>query len=94
MGKQGTFIAVSDDQEGGSPQLVTKATPLPVDDLFHSIASGEVAGHSLVHKFGKNDEITTDYKPLSHGGLFPTPQVSGGVSLRIKAGGNILRSSY
>ncbi|MCK4706016.1 MAG: hypothetical protein KAT90_11065 [Gammaproteobacteria bacterium] len=30
MGKQGTFIAVSDDQEGGSPQLVTKATPLPV----------------------------------------------------------------
>ena len=68
---------------------VTHDKPLPVTDLFHSIAEGDVAGHTLIHKFGKSDEITTEYLPLAHGGLYPTPQISGAVSLRIKAGGDI-----
>ena len=68
---------------------VTQDKPLPVRDFFHAVSQGQITGHSLVHKFGKNDEITTEYLPLAHGGLYPTPQISGAVNLRIKAGGNI-----
>lgn len=68
---------------------VSPSNPLPVADFFHAVAEGVVAGHSFVHKFGKLSDITTNYKPLAHGGVYPTPQIAGATTLRIKAGGNI-----
>lgn len=62
-----------------------------VEELF-SIAKGLVIGHSLVHKFGKHEDIPSSFVPLSIGGIYQTPQVSGATTLRVKAG-NINDSS-
>ena len=56
-----------------------------VESIF-SIAKGEVTGHSLVHKFGKNEDVTSSFAPLAIGGIYRTPQVSGATTLRGKAG--------
>jgi hypothetical protein len=61
----------------------------PSTDHFHAITQGDVPGHSFVHKFGKNEAITSSFKPLTIGGIYQTPQVGGATALRIKAGGNI-----
>lgn len=42
----------------------------------------------VIHKFGRNDSVSTTFVPISVGGLYRTPQVSGATALRIKAGGN------
>ena len=63
-------------------------TGSPSDEFFHSVAAGRIAGHSLIHKFGASNEITTTYTPLAHGATYPTPQANAPVNLRIKAGGN------
>ena len=55
-------------------------------DEFFSIAQGSRGGYSLVHKFGKNENVPTTYEPLSINGVYQTPQVSGAVALRVKAG--------
>lgn len=65
------------------------SNPLAVDDLFHAIAEGKVSGHTLIHKFGKLAGITTNYRPLTHGGIYPTPKANAPVNVRVKAGGNI-----
>ena len=38
------------------------------------------------HKFGHNAAVSTSYEPVSNGGIYRTPQVSGATALRIKAG--------
>ncbi|MCK5607361.1 hypothetical protein KAR91_36090 [Candidatus Pacearchaeota archaeon] len=52
------------------------------------ISQGHIPGIEVVHKFGRNAAIPTTFEPVSIGGLYPTPQVSGATALRIKAGGN------
>ena len=70
--------------------IPSRLTQFPFSE-FHSIlgmhlVAGDFAGHSVVHKFGENDNVGTSMVPVAHGGLYPTPQVSGATTLRIKAG--------
>lgn len=53
------------------------------------VSKGNIAGASLVHKFGRNDNANTNYAPVAIGGIYQTPQVASATTLRIKAGGNI-----
>ena len=51
------------------------------------MARGKIDNHAPVHKFGHNNALTTAYTPVTAGGKWQTPQVSGATQLRIKAGG-------
>lgn len=42
----------------------------------------------IIHKFGRNPAVGTSFAPVSFGGIYQTPQVSGATTLRVKAGGN------
>lgn len=55
-------------------------------DEFFDINQDKRAGYSTVHKFGKHESVGATYKPLAIGGVYNTPQVSGAVALRVKAG--------
>ena len=57
------------------------------DDWYKQVASGDVPGWSVVHKFGTLNATTT-YSPVCEGGFYRTPQVASATQLRIKAGGN------
>lgn len=57
------------------------------DDWYKQVASGDVPGWSVVHKFGARNATTT-YSPVCEGGFYRTPQVASATQLRIKAGGN------
>jgi len=50
------------------------------------IATGEMAGHSIVHKFGRNSAVGTTFVPVCNGGIFRTPQPAAATALRVKAG--------
>ena len=41
---------------------------------------------TLVHKFGHNAAVGTSYEPISAGGIYRSPQVSGATAVRVKAG--------
>ena len=51
-------------------------------------AARGLSEYTVVHKFGRNLNLTTSFLPVSIGGVYPTPQVAGATTLRIKAGGN------
>lgn len=53
-----------------------------------NIAAGRITGASVIHKNGHNGAVGTTLVPISHGGVYPMPQVAGATTLRIKAGGN------
>lgn len=55
-------------------------------DFLIEVAKGNIAGHAIVHKFGRNPSVGTSYVPLTIGGLYNTPQVAGATTLRVKAG--------
>jgi hypothetical protein len=42
-------------------------------DFLLEVAKGNVAGHSFVHKFGRNTNISTSLVPVSLGGIYQTP---------------------
>lgn len=63
-------------------------TYLANQDFLIEVAKGNIAGHSIVHKFGRYDAIGTTYTPVAGGGIYQTPQVSGATTLRIRAGGH------
>jgi hypothetical protein len=54
----------------------------------YAMARGDVPGMSIVHKFGANSAVGTSFAPVTDGGIYRTPQVSGATALRVKAGGN------
>lgn len=58
------------------------------EDFRLQIARGQIVGHSLVNKFGTNNNIGSTMVPITLGGVYRTPQVGGATALRIKAGGN------
>lgn len=49
---------------------------------------GDMAGHTVIHKFGHNHDVGTSFVPVTAGGKWPTPQVGSETALRIKAGGH------
>lgn len=68
---------------------MTLLTYQTVQEMALSIAKGnEIPGYYLVQKFGTNEAIGTNFAPVTDGGTYPTPQSSGAVALRVKAGGN------
>lgn len=60
--------------------------PLEIRSGELTIASGLDPDWTVVHKFGRNDAVGTNYTPVSLSGFYRTPQVSGATALRIKAG--------
>ena len=67
-----------------------RLTQFPFSE-FHPIlglhlVAGDFDGHSVIHKFGENDAVSTALVPITHGGVYPMPQVSGATTLRVKAG--------
>lgn len=57
-------------------------------DFFFEVSKGNVTGHSIVHKFGRNTAVGTTFVPITETGLYQTPQTGSATTLRIKAGGN------
>lgn len=55
-------------------------------DFLTEVAKGNIGGHSLVHKFGRNAAVGTSYVPLSFGAVYQTPQPAAATTLRVKAG--------
>jgi hypothetical protein len=58
------------------------------NDFHFESAAGNINKVSCIHKFGKNPAVGTSFVPVTQGGVYQTPQVSGATTLRIKAGGN------
>lgn len=61
---------------------MSEFAPYYLEALMGNTNSGEV----IVHKFGQNSAVSTTLVPVSEGGIYRTPQVSGATKLRIKAG--------
>lgn len=57
-------------------------------EFYQEVAAGNVAKHSIVSIFGRNDAVGTTFVPIALGGIYEMPQVAGATTLRIKAGGN------
>lgn len=57
-------------------------------EYYQAIVEGDLPGRSIVHKFGRNSAVGTSFVPVTVGGVYETPQVSGATALRVKAGGN------
>ena len=55
-------------------------------DFYLEVQKGNIPNHSIIHKFGKNSAVGTNVVPVTNGGIYNTPQVSGATTLRIKAG--------
>ena len=55
-------------------------------EFYLEAAKGNIPEHSIVHKFGKNSSVGTNFVAITNGGIYNTPQVSGATTLRIKAG--------
>lgn len=47
---------------------------------------GGVRESDIRHKFGRNSLVTTSFAPVTIGGIWRMPQVSGATALRVKAG--------
>lgn len=58
-------------------------------DFLVEVAKGNVAGHSLVHKFGRNSAVGTTFVPVAIGGIYQVPQAASATTLRVKAGGDV-----
>lgn len=72
MSNTGTFISLPDDQQGANPQLVTNDVPFPVSNYYLEVKKGNVAGHSITHKFGHGSAGAT-LSPVSNAGFYRTP---------------------
>lgn len=56
-------------------------------DFYLEVEKGNVAGHSITHKFGRNSSVPSNaFVPITPGGIWLTPQVAGATTLRVKAG--------
>ena len=53
-----------------------------------AIAAGQVAGWSVVHKFGRHLAVGTSFVPISIGGVYLAPPATSASTMRVKAGGN------
>lgn len=57
-------------------------------EWYFEVAAGNVAKHSIIHKFGRNEATGTSFVPVSYGAVYNTPQAASATTLRIKSGGN------
>ncbi len=80
----GTVIAESNNIV--NLNLFEKAIPVINLDSYLEVAKGNIAGHSLIHKFGRNNGVGTSFEQIAIGGIYNTPQTTSATKLRIKAG--------
>lgn len=66
-------------------QTIATNTSITPDYLIE-VAKGNVPNASIINKFGINLSLSNSYVPVSVGAIYRTPQVSGAVTLRIRAG--------
>ena len=57
-------------------------------DFLIEVEKGNIPGHYVVHKFGRNTAVGTTFVPVTRGGIYQTPQAGSANTLRIKAGGD------
>jgi len=59
----------------GSATDVSLAAPLPIRDFFLEVAKGNVTGHFIVNKFGRNSDIDTAAEETiwANGGMYTFP---------------------
>jgi hypothetical protein len=57
-------------------------------NFYAEVAKGNVAGHSIIHKFGQYDSVGTTFTPVARLGIYNTLQPASATTLRIKSGGN------
>lgn len=74
-------------QTAASGTIASPFLSVPAD-FFTEVQKGNVANHSMVHKFGHNEAVGTTLAPITSLGTYPTPQVASATTLRVKAGGN------
>lgn len=55
-------------------------------DFYLEVQKGNVPGHSIIHKFGRNIAVPTTFVTIALGGVYNTPQVGSATTLRVKAG--------
>ena len=60
----------------------------PMSSFLIEVKKGNIGGHSLVQKFGRDDSVGTSFSPVHFGGVWQTPQPASATTLRIKAGGD------
>lgn len=58
----------------------------PRGAYYLTLASGLDPEFEIIQKFGKNESVGTTFEPISYGGIYRTPQVSGATAVRVKAG--------
>lgn len=68
--------------------VITQLTALNVSikDYLIEVSKGNIPGATIVHKFGKHEDVDTTFEPLSIGGVYQTMQPAGATALRVKAG--------
>jgi len=54
--------------------------------FLQAVAEGDVDGYQAIHKFGRNDAVSTSFVPIAEGGIYRTPQVGSEQFIRVKAG--------
>lgn len=55
-------------------------------DFLIEVQKGNIPGHSMVHKFGRNNDVRTGFVPVAFGGEYRTPQAAAAKVMRIAAG--------
>jgi len=78
VAKTGTFLSIADDQEGKSPEIITRDNRLPVISAATDIARGNVTGARPFNAYG---ERTTGAGEVNRviwpNGVFTIPDVAG-----------------
>jgi hypothetical protein len=57
MSQKGILVSVAENQQGKLPKIVTPLNRFPVQDIYSSIAFGQIPGFTAVHKFGGSPDI-------------------------------------
>lgn len=78
------FIKATGAGTDGDPFILERFSK----EFYQEVSAGNVAKHSIVRIFGRNNAVGTSFVPITLGGVYQMPQVAGATTLRIKAGGN------
>ncbi len=86
-----TMIVISDESSNARVVNYQRAdgTALSMPDYYLEIAKGNVAGHSLIHKFGRNAAVASGSWELVSLLSGATSFLSAATTVRVKAGGHI-----
>jgi len=55
-------------------------------EYYLEVAKGNIPGHSVIHKFGRNSATGTAFTPVTVGGVYQRMQPASATTLRVKAG--------